>query len=63
MKSEEYCCLAHLDSQGCFNLPASIRNWLAGCIFMLPYYIFAGAVQTQIQHYYMVYSDNTICNE
>lgn len=63
MKNEEYCNLTDLDSYGYFNSPASIRKWLAGCILRLPYSIFAGAVQIQIQHYYMVYSDNTICNE
>lgn len=63
MKNEEYCSLTDLDSRGYFNFPASTRKWLAGCIFRLPYPIFEGAAQTQIQHYYMVYSDNTICNE
>lgn len=63
MKNEEYCSLTDLDSYGYFNFPASIRKWLAGFILQLPYSIFVRAVQTQIQHYYMVYSDNTICNE
>lgn len=63
MKNEEYCSLTDLDSYGYFNFPESIRKWLAGFILQLPYSIFVRAVQTQIQHYYMVYSDNTICNE
>lgn len=62
---QEYCHLADLDSPRylVINFPANIRNQLAACLFMLPCSIFAGAEQTQIQCYYMVCSDNTICNE